>query len=122
MIRKLLIQAFILAAVSNSLAAVAPVIAGEGECGAACCKAAHRQKPSALLSKLCCLTDCNQPAETQSQSGEGLLRSDRNKSHAPVVIAVQALFSDQPSSFLHSSSRNVIHSTPIYLRTGTLLI
>jgi len=122
MIRRLLILAFTLSVAGNSLAAVSPVAEGDGGCGG-CCSAARRNDPSVSPSKLCCLTECNQPGETQQSAPASLLRTERdNKSASPVAVLLAAAHSVPPSGFLHSPARSIVQSTPIYLRTGTLLI
>lgn len=122
MIRRLLILAFTLSVAGNSLAGVAPVVEGDGGCGG-CCSAARRNEPRVSPSKLCCLTECNQPGETQQSATPRVLRTERdNKSSSPVAVGLAAAHSIQPSGFLHSAARSVVQSTHIYLRTGTLLI
>jgi hypothetical protein len=122
MIRRLLILAFVLAVAGNSLAAVAPVVDGDGGCGG-CCKAAHRNEPRVSPSKLCCLTECSQPGETQPTSPRGVLGSERNyKADAAVAVSLAAPLSGQSSRVLHSPARSIVQTTHIYLRTGTLLI
>src|SRR5713226_4131962 len=74
MIRKLFILAFVVSVAGNSLAAVSPHMDGDGGCRADCCRAARHNEPQATLSKLCCLTQCNQPRETQGSLPASLLR------------------------------------------------
>lgn len=122
MIRKLLIVAFVVSVTANSLAAVAPVVEGSSGCGD-CCSAARRNGPAVSPAKLCCLTDCNQSGETQQSAPASLLRTERDdKSLSPVAVMLAAPNSAQLSQFLHSPARTIIQSTPIYLKTGTLLI
>lgn len=122
MIRKLLIVAFVVSVAGNSLAAVAPVVEGDGGCGG-CCSAARLNQPRVSPSKLCCLTDCNQSGETQQPAPPSLLRIERNdKCGSPGVVVLAADHSLRASGLLHSPARSVVESTHIYLRTGTLLI
>jgi hypothetical protein len=122
MIRTLLILAFMLSVAGNSLAAVAPVVEGDGGCGG-CCSASRLNQPSVSPSKLCCLADCNQSGETQQPAPPSLLRTERdNKSISPVAVVLAAAHSVPPSGFLHSLAGSVVQSTHIYLKTGALLI
>lgn len=122
MIRRLLILAFMLSVAGNSLAAVAPVVEGDGGCGG-CCSAARRNEPRVSPSKLCCLTECNQSGETQQTAPPSLLRTKRDdKSSSAVAVVLAAAHSVPASGFLHSPARSIVQSTHIYLRTGTLLI
>ncbi len=122
MISRLLILAFMLSVAANSLAAVAPVVEGDGGCGG-CCSAARRNEPRVSPSKLCCLTQCSQPGETQPAPPPSLLRTERdNKSASPVAVVLAASHSVPSLAFLHSPARSIVQTTHIYLRTGTLLI
>ena len=122
MIRRLLILVFVMSVAGNSLAAVAPVVEGDGGCGG-CCSVAHHNEPRLSPSKLCCLTECNQPGETQQPAPASLLRTERDdKSASPIAVLLATARSVPPSGFLHSFARSIVQSTPIYLRTGTLLI
>ncbi len=122
MIRRLLIVAFVVSVAANSLGAVAPVVEGDGGCGG-CCSAARRNQPRVSPSKLCCLTECSQPGETQPAAPPSLLRTERNnKSASAVAVVLAAAHSISPLGFLYSPARSVVQSTHIYLRTGTLLI
>lgn len=122
MIRKLLIVAFVVSVAANSLAAVAPVIDGDNACGGCCRAAARRHEPRLSPSKLCCLTRCGQPGETQTQDPATLRNERDGKSCSPVVVVLQVAHSIQQLGFHISPPRSTIESTPIYLRTGTLLI
>lgn len=121
MIRKLLIVAFVVSVAANSLAAVAPVIDGDNACGG-CCSAARRHEPRMSPSKLCCLTRCGQPGETQTQDPATLKNERDSKSCSPVVVVLQVAHSIRQLGFHISPARSTIESTPIYLRTGSLLI
>ena len=120
MIRKLLIVAFVVSVAANSLAAVAPVIDDNG-CGG-CCSSARRHESRMSSAKLCCLTQCGQTGETQGQDPATLRNERDSKSCSPVVVVLQAVHSVQQLGFRIAPARGTIESTPIYLRTGTLLI
>lgn len=121
MIRKLLIVAFVVSVGANSLAAVAPVIDGDNGCGG-CCSAARRHESRMSSAKLCCLTQCGQTGETQGQDPAALRNERDSKSCSPVVVVLQVAHSVQQLAFHISPARGNIESTPIYLKTGTLLI
>ena len=119
MIRRLLILAFTLTVVGNSLAAAAQV--SDDDCGA-CCRPANNQ-PSASLSKECCYSECEDPGESQPISPTGVFALERiYKADAQAAVSLVAPFEGQSSTVLQSSARSVIQSTHIYLRTGSLLI
>jgi hypothetical protein len=125
MIRKLLILAFIIAVVSNALAARSPHIDGDGGCSMACCQAARESQDELNLSGLCCVMDCKQPADTTnlpsplSQLNTARYGKDLNM-HLPCRLDV-ALFASS-ANFSHSSTQNSLSQSNLYLEISTLLI
>ena len=123
MIRKLFILAFVVSVAGNSLAAVSPHADGEGGCAADCCRAARHNKPEATLAKLCCLTRCNQPGETQGSPATSLLSYGPDERTPSLVgVCIEDVYSAQPWEAWHSPAGLIVQSTHIYLTTGTLLI
>jgi len=121
MIRRLLILAFTLLVAGNSLSAAALVIECDNGCGTCC--TARRNDPRLSLAKVRCLTECNQPGESQRSAPASLNRGERdNKSFSPVAVVLARAHSIQPSALPNSPARNIVQSTHIYLRIGTLLI
>jgi hypothetical protein len=117
MIRGLLIIAFTLSVVGNSLAAQV----GNDECGP-CCLTANNQ-PGLSLSKECCYSECGEPGETQPTFPTVVAGIERiHKVDGPIAVVLVAPIEGRSSTDLPSTARNVIQSTHIYLRTGTLLI
>jgi len=128
MVKRLLIILFLLAVTGNSLAAFPPHRDGEGGCGVECCEAARyatgQDESVATISGICCITECQQSAETTTSAGAlnnpkpqslsgpaGFLFStpdqDSDLQHARFPVS--------PTRFLHGSSSR-------YLDTGSLLI
>jgi hypothetical protein len=125
--RKLFILAFVLSVTSNSLAAAWPYIAGDGGCESTCCRTVHHSEDLASLSEpmsgVRCPMRCEHPAENQGVPESPLLRTERDtKVVAQVAPGIQAVCSTLDGRPLHSTARVAFASTPIYLRTGTLLI
>src|SRR5262245_26757651 len=121
MIRKLLLAFIILTVAVSSLGAFVPALTGDRECAGACCRITHRKKPAARITRLCCMSDCNKPAEHQRQS-IGLLRQEGNKNlSASIDNPLTSSFSPLSRSEYHSPG-SFFRSTPVYLRTGSLLI
>ena len=122
MTRRLLGFVFVLCLAGNSL--VAAALVGDGECGgASCCRPTRHNEPRVSLSRVCCHSECEEPAETQPTLPKDVLGIERNyKADAPVAVSLVAPLSGQSSGVLQCSARSVIQSTHIYLRIGTLLI
>jgi hypothetical protein len=123
MARKLLISIFIIAVVSNALAAVSPHIDGDGGCSADCCQAARENDGGVNVSRICCVMDCKQPAGTHAPSPTTLIMAERHKASAnQVALSLMYIFSCQSVSFLRSQNHALNYSTHVYLKTGSLLI
>lgn len=119
MIRKLLILVFAVSVVGNALAAAAQV--GMDECGACC--APNSNKASMSPSKECCYSECGLPRNTQPITPKSVLGLERiHKLDAPTAVILGTPFEKPSSEGLRFSTRRVIQTTHIYLRTGTLLI
>jgi len=121
-IRRLFILIFVLSAVGNSLAAVLPYIEGDSDCEARCCRSARHNESRASLSKLCCLTECNQPAEAPGVPESTSFSSARVSKDLGSPAGIETTCAAQTFAFLHSPPSNLLHSTDIYLKTGALLI
>lgn len=123
MFRKVLIIAFLLSVASNSLAAVLPYVAGDAACEGKCCRVVRRSDWRANESRLRCLMQCEHPIENQGVPESSLVRPERNsKAVALVAPGLQTLCSTLNARSLPSAPRAAFTSTPIYLKTGTLLI
>ena len=122
-IRKLFILIFALSVANNSLAAALPYIEGDGECKTSCCRSVRHNEPRANLSKVCCLTQCNQPAEAQGvpESTSSCSARDNKDAGSPAACA-EATCSGRTHGSLHSAPSNIHQSSHIYLKTGALLI
>jgi hypothetical protein len=122
MMRKLLIVVFVMSVAANAIAAVAPVVEGDSACGG-CCSAARRNEPRVSPAKLCCLTDCGQPGESQRSTPPSLIKTEReDKSASPAASVLPTAHAIQAAGFLYSPARAIVQSTHIYFRTGALLI
>jgi len=122
MISRVVIVAFLLSVVVDSIAAVAPQMNAE-ECSARCCQAARQNRRGASLSKLRCLVDCNQSGAANTASSAFSFVEQRHRkfvANHPLLGAASAPTS--PAAAIPSKSHIRIRSTDIYLRTGTLLI
>src|SRR5262249_49022644 len=64
MIKRLIPFLFLLSVAGNALAAVSPHQDGEGGCSSDCCQTARHPGQDAVASKLCCLSECQESAET----------------------------------------------------------
>src|SRR5262245_981840 len=122
MIRKLLIVAFVVAMAGSSFASAAAQVDGGEPCVASCCRAARHNKPRANLTRLCCFTECSQPAERQEQQSQRKLGPQR-ESRIPVALVANGFDSrlDSPSRFVRASAPTS-QKTDLYLRTCSLLI
>ena len=118
MFRRVLILAFTLSVVGNSLAAAAQV--GNDACGA-CCGPPNNQL-SVRLSPGCCYSECGEPGQTPPASPKDIQGIERSYKADATDAVVVAPVERQTLAVLQSSARRVIQSTHIYLRTGTLLI
>jgi hypothetical protein len=119
MIRRLLILAFTLSVVGNSLAAAAQVV--NDEC-AGCCRPTKTQ-PAESRSIRCCYSECGEPGETQPASPTGVPGIERiYKVDLPIAASIVAPLEGRCSTFVQSAGRSIVQSTHIYLKTGTLLI
>jgi hypothetical protein len=122
-IRKLFILIFVLSVANNSLAAAFPYIEGDGKCKTNCCRSARHNEPRATLSKICCLTQCNQPAEAQGVPESTSFSTGRDsKDPGSPSACVVAASSDRSRASLHSPPSNIVQSSHIYLKNGALLI
>jgi len=122
-IRKLFILIFVLSVTNDSLAAVLPSIGGDSECEARCCRSARHNEPRAKLSKMCCLTQCNQPAEAQRVPESTSFSTGRDsKALGSPAACVEAGCSGRTRASLHSPPSKIRQSSHIYLKTGALLI
>jgi hypothetical protein len=122
-IRKLFILIFVLSVANNSLAAALPYIEGDGDCKTSCCRSARHNEPRAKLSKMCCLTQCNEPAETQRVPESTSFSTGRDsKDPGSPAACVEAGCSGRTRAFLPSPPSNTRQSSHIYLKTGALLI
>lgn len=109
-------------AMLNSLGAVALAL-GEADCMAACCHPARQQRPRVTLSKNCCYSLCEEPAETQSATPGNTITSQRESKEVCAVAANSpAQLPARYSSARRQPGRAFIPSIRIYLRTSTLLI
>ena len=122
-IRKLFILIFVLSVANNSLAAALPYIEGDGECKTSCCRSTRHNEPRAKLSKMCCLTQCNQPAEAQGVPESTSFSAGRHtKDPGSLASCVEAACSGPTRASLHSPLSKIRQSSHIYLKTGALLI
>ena len=122
-IRKLFILIFVLSVANNSLAAALPYIEGDGECKTSCCRSARHNEPRAILSKVCCLTQCNQPAEAQRVPETTSFSTGRDsKDLGSPAACVEAACSGPTRASLHSPPSKIRQSSHIYLKTCALLI
>jgi hypothetical protein len=124
MFKRLVTILFIITMVSNSLAVIPPHRDGEGGCGADCCAAARKDGPTATISAICCITECQESAETTSSTVTSTVFKQQQLSAlvdctpaiSPQSFYLQyANFPVSPTRFLHGSSSR-------YLETGSLLI
>jgi hypothetical protein len=121
MLRALLIICFIASVAGNSLAGVNPHFDGDSDCSGSCCRAARMKATESVAASLCCLVDCNQPAENNSSLTKGVA-STRSKDPSALAIfrlpatlsRVYVRFPNSPTTRLGSSNR--------YLETCSLLI
>jgi hypothetical protein len=121
-IRKLFILVFVLSVVGNSLAAVLPYIAGDGQCEGNCCQIVRRSDARANQSRLRCLMQCEHPTENQGVPEAPLLRTERDSKVVALVPAgIQAGCSTLNARTPHSS-HTAFASTHIYLKISALLI
>jgi hypothetical protein len=131
MVRKLFLISFVLSATSGSLAAALPYLTGEGDCSSTCCRVVRHNKASAAFyrsssktaDKLCCLMQCEHPADSQSVPEASPVRAQKeSKNVAQNSSVLPALLLIPNSNRNHSPLRTAFASTHIYLKTGTLLI
>ena len=122
MIRRLLISGFAVLVLAHSLGAAALPFDDNSDCHG-CCKTKRTEEARANFDKLCCLMNCNEPAEKQSSTPPDQLTTERaNKRCSAVTIAVNADFATKTAQTFYSSYKRVPRSIPIYLQTGNLLI
>src|SRR5262249_46551599 len=128
MVKRLLIILFLIAVTCNSLTAFPPHRDGEGGCGAECCAAARQAAgqngPIATISGICCITECQQSAETTTPAA-----AFNNLNTQPLSALAGFFLStpDQNSYLKHarfpiSPTRYLDGSSNRYLDTGSLLI
>jgi len=120
-IRKLFILVFVLSVANNSLAAALPYI--DGDCEASCCRSARHNEPLAKLSKMCCLTQCNEPAEAQrvpESTSFSIGRESKDPGSPAACVAAACAGGTRVS--LHLPPSKIRQSSHIYLKTGALLI
>lgn len=127
MIRKLFLITFVLSATSSSLAAVWPYITGEGGCDSRCCRVVRQRNARATSYKpsykLCCLMQCEHPADSQSMPEVSPVRAQKEiKNVAQNSPRLPTLPRVPNYSRNHSPFQTAFASTHIYLKTGTLLI
>lgn len=120
MFRRLVILLFILAAFGNSLGAAALV--SEEQCGA-CCRQTNTQQQQAGFSKVCCYSECGEPGESTPRVPKGVVAAEpKSKTDAPVSDSFVEAFETQSLTTIPAVPRQVVSSTHLYLKTGTLLI
>lgn len=122
MIRRLLISGFAVIVLAHALGAAALAF-DDGSACHGCCKAKRSDEARANLDKICCLMNCNEPAEKQSSAPADQLTIERvNKRCSLIAIALTADFTAKFTQFSYSPHKRVPRSIPIYLQTGNLLI
>ena len=124
MFKRLVTILFLITVVGNSMAVIPPHRDGEGGCGAECCAAARQEGPTAIVSAICCITECQGAAETTTPTVTYTVLKQQQLStavHCTPALSNQnfylqyARFPISPTRFLHGSSSR-------YLDTGSLLI
>ena len=122
MIRRLLISTFAVIVLAHALGAAALAFDDGGACRG-CCKPKRSEEARANFDKICCLMNCNEPAEKQSSAPADQLTTERvNKRCSVVTVALATDFATTPSQSFYSSYKRIPRSTRIYLQTGNLLI
>jgi len=123
MIKRIFTLIFILTVFGNALAAFPPHSDGEGGCSTECCQTARHEGADAVLSRLCCIVECPQPAENSGSTTTVILPPQ-----PPGGFADCFLPSPEPASYVRqtrfpSSATRFLHgSTSRYLDTRSLLI
>src|SRR5437868_10029081 len=119
MLKRLLIFGFILAVTGNSLAAVSPHLEGDAGCSMSCCRAAHEGGQQTLLSKICCKSNCKQPAGNQSAPSTNLFSEMRHKAFpaAQFTFASELALYIQQTRFPASPTRSLVGSSTRFLET-----
>lgn len=124
MFKRLVTILFITTMIGNSLAVIPPHRDGEGGCGAECCETARQGGTVAIISAICCITECRESAEiTTTAITFTVLKQQRLSEPADCTPGLSAQnfyllyarFPISPTRFLHGSSSR-------YLDTGSLLI
>src|SRR5215475_16044507 len=113
MFKRLVTILFIITMAGNSLTVIPPHRDGEGGCGAECCKAARQKGPTATISAICCIAECQGAAETTTSSAISTVikplqlsaPADCASALSPQTFYLQyARFPISPTRFLHGSS------------------
>src|SRR5215470_9974246 len=86
MFKRLVTTIFIIAMGGNSLSVIPPHRDGEGGCGEECCAAARSNGPTATISAICCITECQGSAETTTPAVSSTVLKQQQLS-APVDYA-----------------------------------
>lgn len=124
MIKRIFTLIFILTIVGNALAAFPPHSDGEGGCSTECCQTARQDGAGAVLSRLCCITECPQPAENSGSTTTTVILTLQQ----PGGFADCFLPTPEPASYIRqtrfpsSPTRSLHGSSTRYLDTGSLLI
>jgi hypothetical protein len=122
MIRRLLISAFAVIVLAHALGAAALAFDDDSACHG-CCKTKRSEEVRSNLDKICCLMNCNEPAEKQSSAPADQLTTERvNKRCSTATIVLTSEFTTQLAQSSYSSYKRAPRSIPIYLKTGNLLI
>lgn len=124
MVKRLFTTLFLIAMIGNSLTALPPHRDGEGGCGAECCEAARQDGPAAVISGICCMTECRQDAETTTSTSTLVdFKPQPLGNHAGCFVSIPSQNSSlQPARFPISPTRFLYGSPHRYLDIGALLI
>lgn len=124
MIKRLVILAFVVTVVGNALTGVTPHLDGEGGCSMSCCEDARQNGKTSAFSRLCCITDCGQPAGGTSSITAASVMGPKQKP-GPVIFLVTEPETDtyvRQVRFPTSPTRNLAGSSDRFLESGALLI
>ena len=124
MVKRLVILAFVVTVVGSALTGVTPHLGGEGGCSMSCCQDARQNNKTSAFSRLCCITDCSQPAGAASSVTAASVLGPKQKP-CPVVFFVTEPVTDtyvRQVRFPTSPTTSLAGSSDRFLKSGALLI
>ena len=120
---KRLVSLLVILMLGGSVLAGVPMHSGGSESGMMdCCKKALEQNASPQVSaaRLCCAMNCNDPASTTSNPGQGF--SQTSSQPSPLMVAVLPSPANYKSLSFRYEPTGSISSKPAYLLNLALLI